>query len=63
MHVTIPMVTNSSELMDFVESVAAFQLLQSEKLHLTEVMRKRIVDELVLEMGLAGGMEFKHQHE
>lgn len=55
------MVANSSELMDFVESVAAFQLLQSEISHLVEVMRKGFVDGLVLEMGLAGGMEFKHQ--
>lgn len=31
LHITIPMVTNSSELMDFVESVSAFQLLQSQK--------------------------------
>lgn len=52
------MVTNSSKLMDFIVSVAVFQL---EKQHLAEVVEKRFVDELVLDMGLAGGMEFEPQ--
>lgn len=56
------MVTNSSELMDFVKSMAAFQLLQSQKPQLVEAMWKKIMNELVLKMGLAEGMEIKPQH-
>lgn len=56
------MFTNSSELMDFVEPMAAFQLPQSQKPQLVEAMWKKIMNELVLKMGLAEGMEIKPQH-
>lgn len=45
LYVTIPIVMNSLELMDFMESVAAFQLLQSEKAHLVEGMGKSFLDD------------------
>lgn len=62
LHITICMVTNSSKLMNFVESMAAFQLLQRQKPQLVEVMWKKVMGELVLKMGLAEGMEIKPQY-